>query len=125
VWFGESLSFDDSTDLFSNVAKSKEIEPSEDLDVVPNKVIAGVGFVAANDTGEKNTAVGLNIAQSDVMHCNKWLSFTVSERVEHASGTSATRLLLLLGSNVDVEPDWVVDLKVLVGDVGNFSAGTR
>jgi len=47
--------------------------------------------------------------------------------IEHATESFliVSRLILLLRSNVNIPPNWVVDLNVLVQDVGNYSSLSR
>ena len=57
------------------------------------------------------------------MHRDQWLGFALpTERVEHAARSfAATRLLLLLRSDVYTVPDRVVNRDVLIGDVCDLS----
>ena len=45
-----------------------------------------------------------------------------SKRIEHASGAATIRFFLLLRTDVDRPPDRVVNLQVLVVNVGDFAA---
>ena len=50
------------------------------------------------------------------------ICLTSSERIEHTSITDASRLFLLLRTNVDSPPFWTMDVDVLVGYVCDLTA---
>ena len=93
------------------------------LDVVELEPSAWVRLVATDDTWRQDSAVRLNIRQGDVVYIDQRLSVAFSsERIEHASGTATIGFFLLLRTDVDRPPDRVVNLQVLVVNVGDFAA---
>ena len=69
------------------------------------------------------------VSQRDALNSDQGLScacrIAACERIEHASGTSTTRLFLLLRADVDVPPNRVVDGDVLISDIRDFSTRAR
>lgn len=91
--------------------------PAVDIDINEIDVFTRIGGIASNDTWGKESTIRCYILKSDVSHVDRWLSLTVLERIRHTAWTSTIWLLLLLWTDVDSEPDWEVDLDVLVEDV--------
>lgn len=81
-----------------------------------------VRLMASHNAWRQKVASRLHIVEHDVSHIDQRLGITGSQWVEHASGTTATRLLLLLRANVYGPPDGVMDLNVVVGDVLDHTA---
>ena len=63
----------------------------------------------------------LNISQSDVVDTDEWVRIAGCERVQKATRATATRLLLLLGPDIDWPPDRFEDLQVVVENVRDFA----
>lgn len=107
--------------ILSDKAKPKQTPPAMDVNVVPDEVCAGMSHVAADNSGWENAAMRSDVVKLDVFHSDKGLGCTsciaASKRVKHTSWTSTTRLLLLLRTNIDVPPDWVVNYNVSVGNI--------
>lgn len=94
------------------------------LDVVEFEPSAWVRLMTTNDTWRQDSAVLLNIRQGDVVYIDQRLSGAISsKRIEHTSGTTTIGFFLLLRTDVDRPPDRVVNLQVLVVNVGDFAAG--
>lgn len=96
--------------------------PSINFDVIKVDVFASVCNIASNHTWRQNTTMGFDISQSDVLNVNEWLSLAPSEWIGHAAWTTTIWLLLLLWANVDVPPNWEVNLEVLIEDVFDFTS---
>ena len=113
-------------DVLRHEAKTKEFPPSSiacNLDVIPDEPLTFVRFVAADNSWRKKCIIHSDVVQSDVVHVDERLRLTTTERVKHASWSiMATWLLLLLWTNVDSPPNRLVNLYVVVGDVGDLSA---
>jgi len=112
--------------MFTNVTNIEESEnsrvpPSINLDISEFESSARVSLIATNNTRRQKATSRGDVSENNVVHIDQRLSLTCSERIEHASRTSTTGLLLLLGSNVDVPPNWEVDGNVLIQDVLDFS----
>ena len=102
-------------------AEGEDAPPAVTVHVVPNEAGTRVGLVAADNARGENTSMRSDIPKRDVLHCDQRLgrasSVAPSEWIEHASWTAATWLFLLLGPDVDIPPEWLVDQNVRVGNV--------
>lgn len=67
--------------------------------------------------------MGFNVAECDVEHANFCDSLAPTEGVYHATESllMISRLMLLLWADVNIPPNWVVDLDVFVQNVCNDS----
>jgi hypothetical protein len=119
---GSWVSVDGSSmGVFSDETPVHGFPPSCNIDVLEVDVIARVSFVATDDTWWQETTVTLKIPDGNVSNIDVWLGLAPSEWVGHAAGTSTIRLLLLLWTNVNVVPNWEVDLNVFVKNVFDLS----
>ena len=113
-------------DVFRHEAQTKEFPPSSiacNMDVIPDEPVTFVRLVAADHSWRKKCIIHSDVIQSDVVHVDERLRLTTTERVEHATRSiMATRLLLLLWTNIDSPPDRLMNLDVVVGDVSDLSA---
>lgn len=108
--------------ILANVTNSQESEdalvpPTINMNISEFETSARIGLIAADNTWRQETRSGSDVSKNNVVHVNVRLSFATTERVEHATGTSATRLFLLLRTNVNIPPDREVNGHVLVEDV--------
>lgn len=91
--------------------------------IVEDHAGARVGLVASQDACWKKASMRLDIVQRNVLNRDQRLCVTIWVKwVNHAAWTATVWLLLLLWPNVNVPPDRIRDLEVLVSDVRNFSA---
>ena len=109
--------------LLDNEVQLKERPPATDLHILKVDVCAGIGLVAPDNSWWQQSSMRSDISQGNVSYSDQRLRLTTMlvKRVDHAAGTIATGLLLLLRTNVDVPPDREVDLDVLVHNIGDLS----
>jgi hypothetical protein len=71
--------------------------------------------------------MGFNVAECDVEHANFCDSLALAERVDHATESflMVSGLMLLLWADVNIPPNWVVYLNVLVQNVGDDASFSR
>lgn len=97
--------------------------PPISFDVVEDHLSAGVRRVAANDARWEDGVMDRDVLQSDVAHRDQGLSGTGHQWVEEAARVvRGAGLVLLLGTDVDGPPDWLVDLEVFVVDASDLTA---
>lgn len=110
-----------SFNILSDKTKTEQAPPSIDLNVIPYKSFARICFITSNHTWRKKSAMAHDVAQGDISHVDQWLRgasrISTGQWVQHASWTATTWLLLLLGTNINVPPDGVMNLDVGVGNV--------
>ena len=112
---------DGAFNVLSDVVKAKEAPPAARMHVLKDKASTLVSLMAAHNTWRQEIASRPHVVEHNVSEIDQRLGITRSQRVQHASRTAATRLLLLLRTNVDGPPDGMVDLDVVVGDVLDHS----
>ena len=114
-----------SNNIFSYETETKKAPPSIKLNVVPHESFTRICLMTSNDTGGKKSAMADDVTQGNVLHSNQRLRsasrISTSQRVQHASWTGTTWLLLLLWTNINVPPEWVVDVDVRIGNVCNLA----
>lgn len=101
--------------IFSNIFKF--LFPSFNIDIVKNKSMARVGFVASDDTWCQNHIFSLNVSESNISNRDSWLGFAWFEWIDHTSWSSSTWLFLLLWSDINVPPNRFVNDKIFIQDV--------
>ena len=110
-----------SNNIFSDETETEKAPPSIDLDIVPNESFARISLVTSNDTWRKKSAMANDVSEGNVPYVYEWLCgasrIPTGQWVQHASWTTTTWLFLLLGTDINVPPDWVVDFDVGVGNV--------
>ena len=92
------------------------------MNIAPDKPRARIGLIASDDAWWEYTIVLSDVIQGDVVERNERLGRTVTERIEHTAWTFTARLLLLLGTDVDSPPDWLVDFNVLISNTSDFTS---
>ena len=92
------------------------------MDIVPDESRARIGLIASDDAGREYAVILSDVIQGDVVERNERLGFTATERIDHTAWTFTTWLLLLLGTDVDSPPDWLVDFNVLISDTSDFTS---
>ena len=99
--------------------------PARLLHVLEDKAGAGNRFIAADHSRREDCVVDLYVAQRYVLKLYEAVSFAWRERVQEAAWSSVAslfpRLVLLLGPNVDREPERPVHLEVVVKNVGYYA----
>ena len=117
---------DNALDVFYDVVESKQCPKAVVIHVLHNEACAGIRLVTADDAWRQEVTMNLNISQSDITHLNKGLCRTgsVQQRVyQRASGSHmVTRLVLLLGTDVDRPPYWIVNFHIFVKNVSDFTS---
>lgn len=98
--------------------------PAIDVDIFEVHVAAWVGLIASNDAWRKETTLGTHIPECNILDINQRLSWAGLEWVSHAASTSAIRLFLLLRTNVNAVPDWVMDVNVLIKNIFDLSCAS-
>lgn len=118
---------DDTIHVLSEIVPANEAPPSMVLNIFKNKTIAWVCFIASYDTWPKNATVGFNVAKSDVVHADSSYRFTWTKWIKHAAESSfvVTRLMLLLWTDVDIPPNRIMNLDVLIDNISNLASFTR
>ena len=91
------------------------------MDIVPNEPGARIGLITAYDSWWKDSSMLNYVVESDIFHVDKWVCFATAYWVRHATGTSAVRLLLLLWTDVNTPPNWIVNRDVVIDNVSNLS----
>ena len=104
-------------DVLSDVVEAEPLPPAISVDVLKVDSVALIGLITSDNSWRQESAKLLYVPESDVLNIDQWLSLASSKWVEHASWTSSIWLLLLLRSDVDRPPDWMVDCHVFVEDV--------
>jgi len=101
--------------VLSNVGLVEQAPPAAHFHILEVDASAGIGLIAADNARGQHRAISVHIAQGYVFHINQGLGLTGYKRVEEAAWVAiATRLVLLLWTDIDRPPDRTVDGQVLI-----------
>jgi len=89
------------------------------VNIFKYEILARISGVASDDTGWQHVVVSGDVPQSNVRYGNLGVGWALfNYRVEEGASrvTTSIWLMLLLWTNVDRPPDWLVDNDVFVCD---------